>query len=206
LQLTLSSGQIQEAIDLFKELRSQDMPISTATWNVMLLSLGQHGFGKPTIELFEEMRQAGAKPDDLTFMGILNACSHANLPQEAEHFLEEMQNRFNITPTVEHYTCVVDALGRSGLLQDATHLINRIPKPNIITWMSLLAAAVWHKDLTYGEYAAEQALLHDPFHPAVFLLKANLYAELGLWEKHREVIQKLEHLGIKKTWQLCNLN
>jgi pentatricopeptide repeat protein len=184
---------------MFKEIRSQNKPISTATWNVMLLSLGQHGFGKATIELFDEMQQSGAKPDDLTFMGILNACSHAKLPQEAKHFLEEMQSIFNITPTVEHYTCVVDALGRSGLLQEAADLINRIPKPNIITWMSLLAAALWHKDLKYGEYAVEQALLLDPFHPSVFLLQANLYADLGLWEKHHEVLRKMEELGIDRT-------
>ena len=90
-----------------------------------------HGLGKQSLQLFEEMKHCGCNPDHITFLGVLSACCHAGLVNDGWQYFESMSQYYRITPTMEHYSCMVDLLGRAGLLDDAQDFIKKMPvEPN----------------------------------------------------------------------------
>ena len=104
-----------------------------------------HGLGKQSLQLFEEMKRCGCNPDHITFLGVLSACCHAGLVNDGWQYFESMSQYYRITPTMEHYSCMVDLLGRVGLLDDAQDFIKKMPvEPNATIWGSLLAACRVH--------------------------------------------------------------
>ena len=105
-----------------------------------------------------------------------------------------------ITPSMEHYACMVDLLGRSGLLHEAYDFIQKMPfKPNAVVWGSLLGACRTHGDILLGEYAMNCIFELVPENAAHYVLLSNIYAEAGRWD----VVAKLRNImkvkGLKKT-------
>ncbi|OVA12879.1 Pentatricopeptide repeat [Macleaya cordata] len=56
--------------------------IDSVSWNAMIAALGQHSHAVEALELFDQMLQENIKPDRITFLMVLNACSHAGLVKE----------------------------------------------------------------------------------------------------------------------------
>lgn len=69
------------------------------------------------------MLGAGFQPDALTFTAVLTACSHDGLTEKGKDYFEMMGRRFMMRPGLQHYTCMVDMLGRAGLVEEAEELI-----------------------------------------------------------------------------------
>uniref|UniRef100_A0A6N2LZ26 DYW domain-containing protein n=1 Tax=Salix viminalis TaxID=40686 RepID=A0A6N2LZ26_SALVM len=152
-------GDISVAQRLFSEAIDRDI----CTWNAMMTGYGMHGYGEKALKLFTEMETLGVKPNDITFIGALHACSHAGLVVEGKAIFEKMIHDFGLVPKVEHYGCMVDLLGRAGLLDEAHKMIESMPvKPNIAIWGALLAACKIHKNSNMGELAARELLALEP--------------------------------------------
>ena len=134
LNMYSKCGSIDDARSIFDNMESKDI----ISWNAMISGYGQNGNSKEAIELFQQMQQSGIQPDSITFIALLNACSHAGLVDEALHYFNTMKDQYQITPDVTHYNCVVDTLGRAGRLEEAENLIKTMPQPDIITWITLL--------------------------------------------------------------------
>ncbi|MCI43927.1 pentatricopeptide repeat-containing protein, partial [Trifolium medium] len=65
------------------------------------------------------------------------------------HYFDMMVSTFRISPDVEHYSCMVDLLGRRGLLGEAMSLIKKMPiKPDVVVWSALLGACRIYGNLT----------------------------------------------------------
>jgi pentatricopeptide repeat protein len=137
-------GQPEEALKVFHEMDNCDL----VTWNAIINVCGTNGRGIQALTLFQQMQEQGIKPNHITFVALLSACSHSGLVEEALHHFELIGARFRITPTTEHFNCIVDALARSGKLDEAENFIQKIPEPNIVTWMSLLGTNLFSKILT----------------------------------------------------------
>jgi pentatricopeptide repeat protein len=131
-------GKVNQAIDVFNFLQERNIADITS-WNAMIYSYGIHGKGNEGLALFHKMRQCGLKPNSRTFACILNCCSHTGLVTEALGLLHSMQQNYNITPEECHYTCVVDALGRAGRLEEAENMILEMNVPvSVVTYTALL--------------------------------------------------------------------
>jgi pentatricopeptide repeat protein len=101
--------------------------------------------------------------NDITFVSLLSACSHAGLVDEGLHYFDLMSSHFSISATVEHYACMVDLLGRAGHLQEAEHLIMTMScEPNPAVWMALLGACKRHGNVEMGERVAKQTMQIGP--------------------------------------------
>ncbi|KAM2476206.1 hypothetical protein ACFX1W_042913 [Malus domestica] len=100
---------------------------NVALWNAMLVGLAQHGNAKEALSLFRVMKTKNIEPDRVTFIGVLSACSHSGLVSEAFEYFSKMQKDYGVEPEMEHYFCLVDALGRAGLFQEAEKLIASMP-------------------------------------------------------------------------------
>jgi len=171
-------GSVEDATHVFNRV-SQKTVIS---WNTMIGAYGMHGFGEAALRLFYEMQHNNVNPDYITFIGVLSACSHAGLAKQGLEIFYCMSKQYCITPTVEHYACIVDLLGRAGQLDDAQHMIDKMPvEPDASVWGALLGACRIYHNIELGKYAAEHLFELEPENTGNYALLANIYAAAGNW-------------------------
>jgi len=191
---------MNEAQSIFDNMESRDI----ITWTTMISGYGQNGDGKKSIELFEKMETEGIQPDSITFVALLNACSHSGLVDEALNYFRSMKDKYQVLPDVTHYNCIVDTLARSGHLEEAENLINTMEQPNIVTWIALLGGCRWNNDIERAERAAENALKFDPKNASIYVLLSNIYSVAGRQDDVERVRSSMREKGIKKipgqTW------
>lgn len=188
-------GIIEDSRHVFDKMPKLDV----VAWNTMIAGYAQHGFGKDAIKLFEEMLQAGMKPDDVTFIVVLSACSHAGLVYEGRKYFDSMARDYCITPKEDHYACLIDLLGRAGQLDEAMDCITNMPfKPNANVWNALLGACRLHGNLELGIHAAERLLELEPQASATYILLSNIYAAVGRWDDAARVRKLMKDRGVKK--------
>ncbi|XP_058106271.1 putative pentatricopeptide repeat-containing protein At5g40405 [Magnolia sinica] len=188
-------GNIDTAVSLFESMPERDV----RTWSVMISGLAIHGFANEALDLLSKMERVGVKPDSVTFTGILCACSHAGMTREGLEILDRMIHVYLFEPTIEHYGCVVDLLGRAGRLEEALHLIERIPlKPDVVLWGALLVACRVHKNIEMGELVAKEMLKLDPYNGGAHVFLSNIYASTGNWGRVEHVRNLMKEQRIKK--------
>ncbi|KAG1334099.1 pentatricopeptide repeat-containing protein [Cocos nucifera] len=192
-------GCIEKSLDIFRGVEGKD----TAMWTSIICGLALNGQTSKALELFSEMKSIGAEPDDITFIGVLNACSHGGLVDEGRYYFDAMKRVHQIEPKLEHYGCLVDLLGRAGLLDDAEKLIGNIPNNNdksiLPLWGALLNACRMHGNVEMGERLAKQVIELEFVNSGLHTLVANIYAAADRWNDVTKIRRKMKDLGIKKT-------
>eukprot|EP00249_Psilotum_nudum_P023613 c28935_g4_i7 orf=436-1446(+) len=188
-------GSLTDARSLFDKMPHHNV----VSWNSMISVYAQNGNGKAALELFPLMGLEGVKPDNITFIGILSACSHTGLLDDGCYQFISMSRDHLITPRLDHYVCMIDLLGRAGQFNEAEGLINSIPfEPHPVLWINLLGTCRIHGDVERGAQAAEHAFELDPNNTAVFVLLSNIYAAAGNWDDAAKVRKTIINRGVKK--------
>lgn len=188
-------GAVEDALCIFRNLDGKD----TVTWNSMIAGYAQHGLGFQTIDLFEEMKRQGVKPDAISFLGVLSSCRHAGLVKEGWFYFNSMVEN-GVQPELDHYSCVIDLLGRAGLLEEARDVIQNMPiHPNAVIWGSLLSSCRSHGNVWLGIQAAENRLLLEPSCAATHLQLAHLYASIQCWDRAARVRKSMKDKGLKTS-------
>ncbi|GAB2301031.1 hypothetical protein Dimus_035067 [Dionaea muscipula] len=197
LDMYAKCGAIEEALSVFKQLPERDL----VSWTSMITAYGSHGRPFEALKLFESMQQANIKPDRVTFLVVLSACGHGGLVDEGYHYFYQMQSRYGINPTVEHYSCLLDLLGRAGRLHEAYALLQKDPrlKEDSGLLSTLFSACHLHKDLQLGGEIASLLIEKDPDDPSTYVILANMYASLNKWDEVRKVRLKIRDLRLKKN-------
>ncbi|KAF3782313.1 Pentatricopeptide repeat-containing protein [Nymphaea thermarum] len=195
LDMYSKCGDLDKAEQVFAGAPDRDI----CMWNAMMSAFAMHGQGKNALKLFHQMEHAGVRPNDITFIALLHACSHAGLLADGHQVFKRMIHEFALRPKVEHYGCMVDLLGRAGLLDKAYNLIERMPcRPNVVIWGTLLAACKIHGNTHLGELAAKSLIELEPDNCGYHVLLSNMYAAANRWGDVAEVRKKLKDQGIKK--------
>ncbi|KAK9214708.1 hypothetical protein WN944_006707 [Citrus x changshan-huyou] len=170
------------------------------TWNVMIDGYGTHGLGKAAVELFNKMLEGPTKPNDITFLCAISACSHSGLVEEGIHYFASMKKDYGIEPVMDHYGAMVDLLGRAGRLNEAWDFIQKMPiEPGITVFGAMLGACKIHKNVELGEKAANRLFELDPDEGGYHVLLANIYAAASMWDKLAKVRTIMEKKGLQKT-------
>ncbi|XP_059635033.1 pentatricopeptide repeat-containing protein At1g31430-like isoform X2 [Cornus florida] len=192
-------GCIEKSLDIFNGLKEKD----TASWTSIICALAMNGKTKKALELFSGMKQAGFKPDDITFIGVLSACSHGGLVEEGRWYFNSMREMYQIEPKLEHYGCLIDLLGRAGLLDEAEGLIEDVPDKNneiiIPLYGALLSACRIYGNVDMGERVAQRLVEIGSNDSSVHTLLANIYASAHRWEDVTKVRHNMKALGVKKA-------
>ncbi|KAJ9185806.1 hypothetical protein P3X46_005397 [Hevea brasiliensis] len=195
-------GDIDRAQSLFREAMFRDICL----WNAMMTGYGMNGYGAEALKLFAQMERLDIKPNDITFIGALHACGHAGLVAEGKRLFERMVHDFGLNPKVEHYGCMVDLLGRAGLLDEAYEMIESMPMTsNIAVWGALLAACKLHKNLDLGELAGREILALEPQNCGYNVLMSNIYAAANRWNDVAGMRKAMEDTGIEKEPGLSSI-
>ncbi|KAE9601611.1 hypothetical protein Lal_00040617 [Lupinus albus] len=190
------SGSIKDARTVFKQICSNT---DTLTWTSMIIALAQHGLGSEAIQLFEKMLKFNIKPDHVTYVGVLSACTHVGLVGQGKFYFNLMTNVHHIEPTCSHYACMIDLLGRAGLLEEAYNFIQSMPiEPDIIVWGSLLSSCRVHKNVDLAKVAAEKLLLIDPNNSGAYSALANTFSACGKWEDAAKIRKSMKDRAVKK--------
>jgi pentatricopeptide repeat protein len=141
----------------------------------MIAGYAQHSEGHAAVRLASEMWQEGLKPNHVTFVGVLSACSHAGLIEEAIGQLDRMRRFFGIEPITEHFVCIVDLLGRAGCLEEAQLYIDNLTcKPNAMVWRALLGACRVFDDIERAKFVAKCVIELLPEDEGAFVLFSNI--------------------------------
>ncbi|MBA0861943.1 hypothetical protein Goshw_002821 [Gossypium schwendimanii] len=188
-------GGIRDARLVFDMMNERD----EVSWNTMISGYSMHGLGMEALKIFQMMQDRGHKPNTLTFVGVLSACSNSGLLDEGQAYFSSMLQEYGIEPCIEHYSCMVRLLGRSGHLHKALKLIEEIPfKPSVMVWRALLGACVIHKNVELGRMSAQRILEMEPEDDATHVLLSNMYATARRWDNVTAIRQSMKKKGMKK--------
>ncbi|CAK7349533.1 unnamed protein product [Dovyalis caffra] len=188
-------GALEEAYETFNGMKNK----TTVTWNTMILGLASHGCVNEALVLFCKMlEQKLWAPDGITFLVVLHACSHGGMVDEGRRFFDVMNKEYHIQPTIKHYGCMVDILGRAGFVEESYRLISSMPMQcNAIVWRTLLAACRLHGNVELGEQIRKQLLELEPDHSSDYVLLANAYASAGQWNEVMRVRNSMQKRGFR---------
>ncbi|XP_043703086.1 pentatricopeptide repeat-containing protein At4g02750 [Telopea speciosissima] len=196
LAMYCKCGSIDEAYDVFIEMPHKDV----VTWNTMITGYAKHGYGREALKVFESMTMTGIRPDDVTMVSVLSACSHTGLVNKGTEYFYSMEKKYGITAKVQHYTCMIDLLGRAGRLEDAQLLLKNMPfEPDGATWGALLGASRIHGDTKLGEEAAKRIFELEPDNSGMYVLLSNLYAASGRWNDVGKMRLIMRDSGVRKV-------
>lgn len=195
LDMYCKCGSLEDANHVFSRMVQKDV----ISWSTMIAGFAQNGYSQEALKLFELMKASGIKPNNITILGVLFACSHAGLVEEGQRHFRSMKKVVGLDPGREHYGCMVDLLGRAGKLDEAVMLINEMKcEPDAVTWRNLLGACRVHRNTDIAIYAAKQVLKLDPQDAGTYILLSNIYANAQKWEDVEEVRRTMRHRGVRK--------
>lgn len=173
-------ASVEDAQNVFDSWPHPDVVV----WSALVAAYARQGNFTGSLQCFQDMELAGIKPDGVTFISLLCACSHAGLVDKGIHYFESMRKDYGLIPDIQHYVSMVDLFGRAGWFQRAEELLSEMPmQPNRDIWMCLLGACQKHGDVTFGERIFSSAIRLHPQHAAPYVLMSNIYADAGLADR-----------------------
>ena len=194
MNMYMRCGSISSARHCFSMMVDKGVVV----WTSMIEGLGTYGLGPEALEHFNQMLKEGIEPNPITFLSILSACSHAGLTHEGCKLLFEMKWRFGFNPDLNHYTCIVDLLGRSGKLKEALSVILKMAVcPDGRIWGALLSASRVYMDRKVGEYAVKRLVQLEPDNIGYQIVFSNMQASAERWDE-------VEELRSTVTWAHSN--
>ncbi|KAF3947086.1 hypothetical protein CMV_026734 [Castanea mollissima] len=190
-------GAIDDSKRVFISMDRHDV----ISWNALLSGCAYHGYGRETVQLFEQMRRTHIKPDNTTFLAVLTACSHAGLQDKGLEYFNLMRNDFFLEPPqMEHYATIVDLFGRAGNLHEAEAFINSMPiEPGLTVYKAILSACQVHGNKEIALRSVKKILELCPNDPATYVLLSNVLETGGYWDDASKVRKLMCDSGVRKT-------
>ncbi|KAK7316776.1 hypothetical protein RJT34_00488 [Clitoria ternatea] len=196
IDMYMKCGCVENAFEVFYAMEEKGV----STWNALILGLAMNGLVKESLNMFEDMKKTGTVPNEITFVGVLGACRHMGLVDEGRHYFGSMIHEHKIEPDIKHYGCMVDLLGRAGLLKEAEDMIESMPMlPDVATWGALLGACRKHHNNEVGERVGRKLVQLYPDHDGFHVLLSNIYASKGNWGNVLEIRGIMAQQGVVKT-------
>ncbi|KAG2534504.1 pentatricopeptide repeat-containing protein At5g08510-like [Panicum virgatum] len=190
-------GSIEKALQVFEKAPGKR---DLYSWTTVICGLAMHGRAADALRMFDMMQDNDIHPDDVTLVGVLNACAHGGLVDKGLCHFYSMEERYAIVPKIEHYGCIIDLLGRVGRLQEAYNMIRTMPmKPNAVIWGAFLNACKVHSNVELGEIAAAEVSRLDPNDPWARVMLSSMYAKAQDWTSLARERKEMNSLQMKKT-------
>ncbi|CAL5428196.1 unnamed protein product [Camellia sinensis] len=172
-------GDIEKAVEIFHGITKKDV----FSWTAMISGLAMNGQSEKALYFFSQMEMSNdVRPNEVTFVGVLSACSHSGFVDKGFYYFEAMTRCYGLTPWLEHYGCMVDLLGRANLLVEAVKFIKSLPiRSDAVIWRSLLFACRSHGNIELAEFAANKIEELEPRECGACVLLSNVYASASRW-------------------------
>ncbi|CAI0629202.1 unnamed protein product [Linum tenue] len=195
LDMYAKRGSMSESERVFSEAPQR----TQVSWTSMISAYSRHGDYESVMNWFNQMLSEQVEPDSITFLSVLTACGRKGMIDKGRELFDSMVQDYRIEPSPEHYSCMVDMLGRAGRLEEAEEMVNQIPGgPGLSVLQSLLGSCRTYGNVELGEKAAEGLLEMERKDSGTYVLMANLYAEKGQWEKASRFKRAMREEGVLK--------
>uniref|UniRef100_A0A5B7A6W9 Pentatricopeptide repeat-containing protein n=1 Tax=Davidia involucrata TaxID=16924 RepID=A0A5B7A6W9_DAVIN len=189
-------GSLDRSLVVFFKLREKNL----FCWNSVIEGLAVHGYAEEALAMFSRMEREKIKPNGVTFISILSACTHAGLVEEGRRWFLSLARDYSIPLEIEHYGCMVDLLCKAGLLEDALELIrNMRVEPNSVIWGALLGGCKLHRNLEIAQIAVNKLMVLEPNNSGYYTLLVNMYAEANQWIEVAKIRSTMKDQGVEKT-------
>ncbi|XP_015884423.3 pentatricopeptide repeat-containing protein At1g06143 [Ziziphus jujuba] len=188
-------GSLDTSLLVFFKLQNKNL----FCWNSIIEGLAVHGYADEALMMFSKMDEEKIKPNGVTFISVLSACTHAGLVEEGRRRFTSMTSKYSISPEVEHYGCMVDLLSKAGLLEDALELIRNMKlKPNSVIWGALLGGCKIYRNVEIARVAVNELIELEPNNSGYYNLFVNMYAEVNRWGEVAKIRATMKELGVEK--------
>ncbi|CAK8539487.1 unnamed protein product [Lathyrus sativus] len=174
-------GRVSDAESIFNVLSDRNL----VSWNAIISGYARNGDFAHVIGLFESLKmERDTKPDGITFLNLISACSHSQIPFEsAISYFDAMINEYGIAPSIEHCCSMIRLMGQKGELWRAQRMIHEFGFESCgVVWRSLLGACGTQEDLQVAEVAAAKVIELERDEDYVYVMLSNMYASFGRWE------------------------
>lgn len=189
-------GCIETARAVFNEMPSKDVFAFTS----LISGLANNGDSAGAISFFARMQDEGIAPNEVTFICVLSACSRMGLVDEGLRIFGSMTGTFRIQPGIQHYGCLVDLLGRAGMLEEAKKVVREMPmEPDSYVLGALLNACRVHGDVELGKEMVERLSGKSLDHSGVHVLLSNIYASANQWDDVTVLRKGMEGKKVRKV-------
>ncbi|KMZ70220.1 Pentatricopeptide repeat-containing protein [Zostera marina] len=191
-------GHMGSARRVFDRITDKD----TVSYSAMIVGYGLNGHGLEAMRTFDSMKHDGIRPNDVTFLGLLLACSHGGLVEQGWIHFKSMRSEYGLEPQQQHYSCMVDLLARAGKVGEAYDLISQMEESYEVTvsmWGALLNACKIHGHVDLGAYAAARIFEIDASNAGHYVQLSNLYAGAGMWEDASKTRLLMKEKGVSKS-------
>ncbi|KAM3405990.1 hypothetical protein ACQJBY_000187 [Aegilops geniculata] len=166
-------------------------------WNAMIIGHCVYGEPGDGIELFHQMIGRGKngsddqrvlRPDEVTFIGVLCACTRLGLLDAGKVYFNQMTTTYSLRPTFAHYWCMANLYGSVGLLEEAEGLLKSVPEELKARALGgLLGLCRFRGEWELGERIALRLIELEPSNCAHYALLCSVYASAGRWEDAHRV-------------------
>lgn len=195
LDMYAKRGSIGESLGVFSETPLKNQ----VAWTALISAHARHGDFEAVMNSFKEMESEGIKPDSITFLAVLTACGRKGMVETGYQLFNSMVKDHLIEPSPEHYSSMVDMLGRAGRLKEAEEFVRQIPGgAGLSVLQSLLGACRIYGNVDMAKRVADAVIQMEPMESGSYVLMSNLYAEKGEWEKVAKIRKGMRERGVRK--------
>ncbi|KAF5768182.1 putative tetratricopeptide-like helical domain superfamily [Helianthus annuus] len=188
-------GSLDQSLAVFYKLPEKNL----FCWNSVIEGLAVHGYANEALKMFNHMVKDGIKPNGVSFISVLSACTHAGLVKEGQRCFLSMIHDFHILPEIEHYGCMVDLLCKAGLLEDALQVIEEMRmEPNAVIWGAILGGCKLQKNLEIAKIAVDKLMILEPDNSGYYTLLVNMFAEANRWSEVARIRSTMKDLCVEK--------
>lgn len=174
---------------------------SVVPYTSMIVGAAKYGLGTLSLRLFQEMVDRRIKPNSITFVGVLHACSHSGLIDKGLELFNSMNEKYGVMPDARHYTCIVDMLGRVGRIDEAYQLAQSVQvgsEDDALLWGTLLSASRLHGRVDIAIEASNRVIESNQQVAAAYVTLSNTYALAGDWENAHNLRSEMKRTGVYK--------
>lgn len=198
-------GCIKSALIVFEEISISRRNL--VSWTSIISGFAMHGMAKEAVESFQMMENQSLTPNQVTFLSLLNACSHGGLVDEGLMFFTKMVNECGISPGIKHYGCLIDMLGRAGRLEEAEKTALKIPfeNANVVIWRTLLGACSFHNNVEISERVMTKILEMERRYGGDYVLLSNVFTGAGRFADAERVRRLIDDRNASKVPGNCLL-
>ncbi|XP_074574887.1 pentatricopeptide repeat-containing protein At3g02330, mitochondrial [Curcuma longa] len=188
-------GNMNDSYLMFEKMIDRDL----VSWNAMICGYAHHGHGLEALKIFDRMQLENVRPNHTTFLAVLRACGHIGLFDEGLSYFSLMTDHYQLEPRLEHYSCMMDIVGRGKGVSEALELIVKMPfEADDVMWRTLLSLCKIHKNVEVAEIAAKKLMMLDPEDSSSCILLSNIYANAGRWEEVSRMRRIMKESKLKK--------
>lgn len=189
-------GIVSDARKMFDENLSL---LNSVAWNAMMAGYAQQGNKSSVLELFHLFEMRGFVPDEYSLLAVLTVFCNAGLASESEKWIERMKIQYKLEPGLEHYTCLISAMGRAGRLEDAERIAMAMPfEPDAAVWRALLSFSALHGKADMAQKMAKRLIVINQYDDSAYVIVANVLSGAGRWDEVAEVRKTMRGRKVKK--------